>query len=501
MAEQDTEYIINRNSARLFRTWVDKIRKSPPSMTPYKDSALIALDKLLTENETITPEQSFWNHYILGSLSYDGFEALSSSNTDFSYPVDYGPHESQRCDRWYIQGVVYDTSGTLGHGYMNWTIWLARTTPGNTEETVAAATVLKSMCTVVWPEVGRTIEFPVRTHHLSEPGVVVSIAPFSIVMDHTYSARSSLDARLFPMDLDCSNQDESTYIRLRLEQIKSRWSNANVEHGIGYRAHGCTELEASGSFVMDGVPYDVIGSFSYRHVWVHGEEIVYFPDGFISQSISLIHMMVDDSPRMASHTVHTLFFDQGHQLHVYTNGSKVRQSTLSMQDGTHTTVNDMVVSELDYVDTRDPYPRRIRFESNMLKLSCEVKSNGEPLNRTTTQNEDRNIEQVLLIGPCEGTISGEPVTGRGVSCMDSRQTVTKRVAEAARIMGLDAGEVISVNMTEEEQDAAYARDYGVTEPTSSQRAYAVLFWTLPIIMLIVFIIVLAFLFKHVLAAK
>lgn len=504
---------LNRSSARLFHEWVEDIRKSPPTMTPYKETALIAVDRYLSDHDAITAEQSFWNHYVLGSISYDGFDSLKSEKTAFEYPADYGPHERHRCDRWHVQGVLYDTGGNLGHGYMNWTVWLARTTPTSSytspnttasssvdEESLAASSVFKCLCTVVWPDVGKTVEFPVSTHRLSEAGVVASTAPFSLVINGMYSARSVLEARLFPMNVDCSNEDESTFVRLRLEQTKSRWSNVRVDHGIGYRAHGCTDLEASGSFVLDGVSHDVVGTFSYRHAWMHGEEMIYFPDGFISQSISIIYMWGSDSPRMASTAVSTFFFDQGHQLHVYyASGDNVRQSTLSMQDGTQTTANDMVVTELDHADAQDPYPRRVRFESEMLKLRCEVKSNGDLLSRTVTQSGDRNIEQVILVGSCAGVISGEPVTGRAVSSMDSRQTATKRVAEAVRIMQLEPGEAIDARMTEEEEDAAYAKDYGVAEPSSTQCAYAVLFWVLPVLMFVLFTITLLFLFKGVMA--
>jgi len=463
----------DQERTELLRSRLAALVRKPPSMIPHNKEAVRTLWNHVN-GMALTPEQTYWTTSVMGPLSYHGFTPISDSY-EVMFPRDHGVHDEQQSDRWQFVGRLWNEQ--VKHVYVVWDMWIVRAIPNVGEKNRALCTLLKSSASLWIPAMDRLVEFPSTTRSLDEASAIVSESPFSIVVgDH--HLRSLNEARTYPMELRVGQDVDSavgTVLTLDLMQVKHRFTQNSIDHGIGTVALGVPELDASGSLRLDGRTYSVSGSMSTRHEWTHGTVHRYYPDGFVQQCIETMRSWQHSDSEISSEMNVHVFLESKQQ--IVANCRKVQAGPfmdfmgLSDHDGgfQSTPRGLVLVSDDD---------GGFQILSEDLKINVTA-APSKTIRRNMVSDPTGGtleIHQTIRVGQVQGTVSSQPVSGYFVQTVDLDEDDEVHLANVVRLLGLN------VDGTRDTKELG--RKFLSGRSTAGQNAKAVMFWIIPLTLLV-----------------
>lgn len=470
----------------LLRSRLSALVRDPPSMIPHNKEAVRTLSNHVN-GMALTPEQTYWTTSVMGPLSYHGFMPIDDTY-EVKFPRDHGVHDNQQADRWQFVGRLWNEQ--VKYIYVVWDMWIVRTVPNVSEKNRALCTLLKSSATLWMPSMDRMVEFPSTTRSLDEASTIVSESPFSIVVGE-HHLRSLNEARTYPMELRIGQDVDSsvgTVLTLDLTQVKHRFTQNNVNHGIGVIALGVPELDAAGSLRMDGRTYSVSGSMSTRHEWNHGTVHRYYPDGFVQQCIETMRSWHEDGAEISSAMNVHVFLESKQQ--IVANCRKVQSGPF-----------------MDFMGISD-HDGGFQSTSRGLLMLAEDETSGfqilsEDLKINVTATPSKTIRrnlmsdsiggklavyQTIRVGQVQGTVSSQPVNGYYMQTIDLDEDDEVHLANVVRLLG--------INIEGARDTKELGRKFLSGRSTAGQNAKAVMFWIIPLTLLVLVVSMGIFLYQR-----
>lgn len=446
---------------------VRALRDQTPDMLPHNAGALAELAAHLEGLETLSADQAFEYDTLVGSHAYDGFEPVAGGA--FRLPADAGPHRAQKVDRWSFRGWLHGER--VGRFFVSWDVWVRRAVPGDGDDEL-----VRSCAALYYQNTGEVRVLRPCTLSTGMPSVLVSGAPFALVVGRCH-ARSEHRARGYPMELRLDDGD-GTQLRLDLEQTKHRYRQSTLRHGLGTRATGVPCTQAAGELTRGGVAHAVHGEVAVRHEWSHGTETRYYPHGMVLRSVDVVRDWRSSAPDRASGYAGVLFTDDGEQV-VFSCANRHASAPYADHCGFSEADGTFVASPHAEVDVSAGVVR-VADEALKLKLACEVVEwFYQPL---SAYGPTRQRVFVCAVG---GTVSSRPVRGYGLVVADDDGTDEARVARSAELLGLAGGG----------QRAPPGERFGGGEVGRSQNLRAVLFLSVPVLLLVALLATATYLYR------